>query len=86
MRLNTTIWLNEHHAAVNALFADAAAQVGREQERLVELVRRDLDPDLLVLLPHREKSGVSLASLITSANGRGWPACTAAAAAAALPR
>ena len=46
----------QHHSAVDALLADAAAQVGREQIRRAELVGRDLDPDLLVLLPRAEET------------------------------
>ncbi len=48
--------VGEHHAAVHALLADAAAQVRGEQERLAELIRGDLDPDLVVLLPKAEEA------------------------------
>jgi hypothetical protein len=47
--------VQQHHAAVHALLADAAAQVGREEQRLAELVRGDLDPRLLVLSPGTEQ-------------------------------
>ena len=50
----------QHHAAVHALLADAAAQVGREQVGHAELLGRDLDPDLFVFLPDGEQARVLL--------------------------
>ncbi len=46
-----------HHAAVDPVLADALAHVRLEEVDLVELVGRDLDPDLVVLLPELEEAG-----------------------------
>ena len=49
-----------HHPAEQAVLADAAVQVRREEERLVELVGADLDPDAVVARPDAEQPVVLL--------------------------
>jgi hypothetical protein len=43
--------VTRHHAPVDAPLADPMAQVRLEEVELAELLGRDFDPDLLVLLP-----------------------------------
>ena len=50
-------WMPCHHAAEDAVLADALVEVRLEEVDLVELVGRDLDPDLVVLLPQLEEAG-----------------------------
>ena len=45
-----------HHPAVDPVFPDALVEVRLEEVELVELAGRNLDPDLVVLLPKLEKA------------------------------
>src|SRR5262249_58147218 len=46
-----------HHAAQNPVLADPLAHVRLTEIELIELLRRDLDPNFFVLLPEPEEPG-----------------------------
>ena len=52
-----------HQAAEEAAFADAALKLGRKKEGLVEVFRLQLEPELVVLLPDRDRPVAALGVL-----------------------
>ena len=59
-----------HQAAEHGAFANAVLDLGREQEELAELRRREFDPQLLVLLPHHQRP--ANARGVAHHRGKGW--------------